>query len=410
MAKQRTFFRSLRGKVSLQMLIVSLVPILIVGGLVYNSMSSAEQSASDSLSESRAALEQDTIGANKAAQAWGLSVDMEKWIAERVGEVKSWARNRSIVEVAKSGEDTDRVAWSFLAREVAGFAFYDEAHVTDPSGGTLITTSFSAAYDEPANSSWQQAWDNGFYVSEVYLPDKGIKPPYLIDIAVRIEDYSGDDAFGVVVASVVVHPQGLNQEFTSKVRDSKILVWSRTGKLIADSGDVDRYLSGEWTWTEAEQNVVDMITNDTEVVDGNYVITDDFVAGYARAANKSASIQFPDFDGLGWMIMVEQPEREAFAALDSLEDLENDLEDSTSNMVFTLLVVLAAVFVVVMGGAFYMSRSITRPIAQLNDAAEKVSMGDLDVTVDVKSDDEIGDLAESFGRMVTAVRFLSEDD
>ena len=37
-------------------------------------------------------------------------------------------------------------------------------------------------------------------------------------------------------------------------------------------------------------------------------------------------------------------------------------------------------------------------------------MGDMDVAVDIKSKDEIGDLAESFNRMVVAVRFLSEDE
>ena len=60
--------------------------------------------------------------------------------------------------------------------------------------------------------------------------------------------------------------------------------------------------------------------------------------------------------------------------------------------------------------AFFLSRSIVRPIVQLSDAAEKVSMGDLAVNVEVKSNDEIGDLADSFGRMVTAYRFMAEDE
>ena len=410
MAKQRPFFRSLRGKVSLQMLIISLLPILIVGGLVYNSMSSAEQSASDSLDESRLALEQDTIGANKAAQAWSLSVDMEKWFAERISEVKSWARNRSVVQAARVSGDTNKDAWVFLGGEVQGTTFYENAYLYDSSGNTVTDTTFTRTEEESRSESWQRAWDNGFYVSEIYLPDDRFTPPYLIDVAVRVEDASEKTPLGVVVAVVVIHPQSWSQEFVSKVPDSRIVVWNRTEKIIADSGDVGRYLDEEWVWSGAEQSVVDLIKENAEIVDPGYVITDEFVAGYARAANESASIQFPEFDGLGWMVMVEQPEEEAFAALNSLEELEDDLEESTSNMVFTLIAVLIVVFIVALGVAFYVSRSITRPIAKLNDAAEKVSMGDLDVTVDVNSDDEIGDLAESFGRMVTAVRFLSEED
>ena len=41
--------------------------------------------------------------------------------------------------------------------------------------------------------------------------------------------------------------------------------------------------------------------------------------------------------------------------------------------------------------------------------ADKISKGEMDVTIDVKSKDEIGDLAKSFERMVAAVRFLSQD-
>lgn len=39
----------------------------------------------------------------------------------------------------------------------------------------------------------------------------------------------------------------------------------------------------------------------------------------------------------------------------------------------------------------------------------KTSMGDMTTNVQVKSDDEIGDLAESFGRLMAAYRFMVED-
>ena len=60
--------------------------------------------------------------------------------------------------------------------------------------------------------------------------------------------------------------------------------------------------------------------------------------------------------------------------------------------------------------ALLFARTLTGPINRLRQVAEKVSMGDMDVAVDIKSKDEIGDLAESFNRMVVAVRFLSEDE
>jgi HAMP domain-containing protein len=42
----------------------------------------------------------------------------------------------------------------------------------------------------------------------------------------------------------------------------------------------------------------------------------------------------------------------------------------------------------------------------LKEVAENVSMGNLQISVRRFSDDEIGDLADSFSRMVVAVRFF----
>jgi HAMP domain-containing protein len=61
--------------------------------------------------------------------------------------------------------------------------------------------------------------------------------------------------------------------------------------------------------------------------------------------------------------------------------------------------------------ALYLSYGITRPIKQLTDMANKVSQGDMDAKMpEIKSHDEIGDMAQSFGRMVASVKFLVADD
>ena len=60
--------------------------------------------------------------------------------------------------------------------------------------------------------------------------------------------------------------------------------------------------------------------------------------------------------------------------------------------------------------AWWLIRSVTRPVRRLAEAAEKVSMGDLDVEISIDSQDEIGDLAAAFERMVAAVRFFAAED
>jgi methyl-accepting chemotaxis protein len=53
----------------------------------------------------------------------------------------------------------------------------------------------------------------------------------------------------------------------------------------------------------------------------------------------------------------------------------------------------------------YFVMNIMRDINKLNMAAGKVSKGDLDVVVDVRRKDEVGELADSFSRMVASLKF-----
>ena len=409
MAKRRSFFKSLRGKVSLQMLIVSLVPILIAGGLVYNSMAGAEQSASNSVDESRNTLQQETVGANKAGLAWLLSYDMEKWLAERIDNVSSWARNEVVLNATRDVTDSDNSTRKFLGGEIADVPDFEDVYVTGLSG-ELVT---QVGYDQPDlksdEASWRLGKENGLYVSEVSLPEGGISRSYNLDIAVLVEDLTTGASLGVLVGVIEVHPLTLGQEYESKVWGNRIMVWNRVGKIIADTGNNERYLKETPNWTDAERQVTGKITDDALIIEPDYAITDDVVAGYARATNESVNRQIDGFDGLGWTVMVEQDADTAFAALDSLEELGKDLENNTSSTMITLVIIIIVVIIVVPGLAYYLSRGITNPIVQLNDAAEKISTGDMDVNVNVKSDDEIGDLAQSFGRMVASMKFMMED-
>ena len=53
-----------------------------------------------------------------------------------------------------------------------------------------------------------------------------------------------------------------------------------------------------------------------------------------------------------------------------------------------------------------LSTQILGPVNHLRDVAENVSLGNLDMAVRRYSEDEIGDLSDSFGRMVAAVKFF----
>jgi HAMP domain-containing protein len=73
----------------------------------------------------------------------------------------------------------------------------------------------------------------------------------------------------------------------------------------------------------------------------------------------------------------------------------------------TVFVLTLATLAIVVMWSFFLASSITRPITQLSEVARNVSMGDLrEANVEVTSNDEIGDLAASFNRMINSYRVL----
>jgi HAMP domain-containing protein len=90
------------------------------------------------------------------------------------------------------------------------------------------------------------------------------------------------------------------------------------------------------------------------------------------------------------------------ASLLSLEEIERTSTRSVALVVaFSVCGLIAGAIVGIM-----LFRAILNPVDHLKSVAENVSLGNLDVAVKRYSEDEIGDLADSFSRMVTAVKFF----
>lgn len=72
-------------------------------------------------------------------------------------------------------------------------------------------------------------------------------------------------------------------------------------------------------------------------------------------------------------------------------------------LVFLLLIALVIIFLATWFG-FHLARGITVPIQELAVATQSVAEGDLDVRLDVNSDDEVGSLVQSFNTMTSDLR------
>jgi len=92
-----------------------------------------------------------------------------------------------------------------------------------------------------------------------------------------------------------------------------------------------------------------------------------------------------------WAIIVEQDKDEILQQVNILRN-----SSIVIGLVVLLLAVLAAVFI---------ARSMSNPIVKLTKIADDISKGRLNVKIeDIKSKDEIGDLAKAFGRTIVSLK------
>src|SRR4030042_171470 len=87
-----------------------------------------------------------------------------------------------------------------------------------------------------------------------------------------------------------------------------------------------------------------------------------------------------------------------------------EMDDLKSSLTTQFIIAFVIVLVVAIALALGLTKVIVGPIRRLTDVANQVSQGKTDLTVpNIKSKDEIGDLAKSFSRMVVSIKFMMTD-
>lgn len=97
-----------------------------------------------------------------------------------------------------------------------------------------------------------------------------------------------------------------------------------------------------------------------------------------------------DYPGSGWFLITTQATERAFSPV---LDLRN------SFIVATILVLSVAIIAV-----FFVARTISKPITELKESADKISKGELDLKIKATAGDEIGDLALHLDNMRESIQ------
>lgn len=88
-----------------------------------------------------------------------------------------------------------------------------------------------------------------------------------------------------------------------------------------------------------------------------------------------------------------------------ITSLRNSQKTTLNHLLFQFVVLTVALIMLALFIAFYFAIRISKPIINLSNVAKKISGGDYDVRVNIKRNDELGDMANSFNSMA---EFISQ--
>ena len=121
----------------------------------------------------------------------------------------------------------------------------------------------------------------------------------------------------------------------------------------------------------------------------------------SNIGGEAVLLAYAPMPNLGWSLGIVTPLAELTAPADALA--AQTAMNATSILRLTVGLI-AFFFLAALIGVFLTNRRLTRPIADLVKGTEAVAAGDLDVTIPVTTQDELGRLAQSFNRMTAALR------
>jgi len=444
MAKFRS---SLRYKIGVLMLLLSLGPLVVVGVIVLRATFTQLTSFSDRLRETENALRVDVVGRNLTGAAADTSAEIDSYLLERIADVRRWSEDKIVIEAARQGslaaqqsglvglppgeikaqlqgllfvpitQTVFSPALSFVFRQTESAQTpFVEIIVTEASGVNVLVTRPVEQVAHAEEGWWQAARTQGVAgigVTDIHVDSTTNVP--VIGLALPIVDPDSKEVLGVIRALVRLTDlqRRLSQKGTSI--DADIRVFTSDGRLIADtasshSSDLILSETGNVVEQDFAPGLKALETRPgpegagfalVEGVNGRDIV------GYAHTSGSDfydAPAQLSGFVGFDWGVTVAQPERRALQVLASLIETGREFERLPTLLggLFGVVIVLAGAVSLV--GAILISGGISGPLIELSHMAQRVQGGDLAARVDVRSQDEVGILAGAFNTMTAGLR------
>ena len=294
-------------------------------------------------------------------------------IEQFIRQIEQQLSFAALPQLGAAGGDERRIEFLKLIRQVPAvtdIAQIDAAGREQLLASRLAMDVVGSQRDRSQEPAFKAARPGQTYFGPVYFRKE--TEPYMT-IAVK----AGGEAGSVTLAEVNLK---FIWDVVSRIRigeKGKAYVVDDTGHLVADPD-------------------IGLVLKKTDLSALDHVKAA-FAGGISQSARLAKDVSgnevltaFAPIDPLGWKVFVEQPVSEVYATLNA------------SILRTGLLILLGLAASVVASLAF--ARSMVRPIAVLQEGAQRIGAGDLEQKIEVHTGDELEALADQFNRMTTQLR------
>jgi methyl-accepting chemotaxis protein len=352
--KKKAYF-SLFAKIIFVMLLVSLIPMAIFWGVTYK--------------ENSVRIRNDTqLVMSLTAQ--GLENQVNSWIDNNIWVLKSAAKLPTVISMDRQNQEP------VLQQIQKKYPYIYLAFTVGPDGSN-VARSDDVPLKYYGDRQYFKDIIDGKKLSWQTLIGKTSKKPSLV-LAVPI--MSEDKLVGVMAA-------GMNVDEISK----HIAKWKK-GKtgfafLVDDKDKVVAHQVKQYVLKQKNLSSHPLVESFRK---GGWT-TKTFPF---KDENRKKYIGHIRGINYGWALAIQQEEQEVFASLKRIQKFA----------VILLILTIALVLLI----AWISARAVVTPIKKLTEVAERMSLGDLNMKINIPSKDEIGLLAQAIKRMQTSLRLAME--
>ena len=384
--------KSIRMKTILLFLILALIPLIVMRVVVYPK---AQRALQDSLIQNL-----ESVGHKQAELIKG-------WIEERKGDVRVFAENPFTILASRITMDDARF-WRLLryAHYIRYEYGYKEILISDAEGIVHVsTTKGKVGKSISGHEYFKKAMDGETFVSNIYPSNVPIENEFekletgIPTMIVSTPITDRNRIMGIACLRVDVNTiSGLMRSIKLGESGETYLI-NKQGYMISESRFIP-YLKKEGfikNRTSLELKLINPETGKltksvTECLKGHEGYDGE---GYLDYRGIKVIGFWKWVYELDWGIVAEIDYEEGYKAVNKLH-----------RNVSTIMIIVSIGILVL---AFFMGQRMSAPILYLTDATRKMASGDLSQSVKIDSEDEIGELANSFNIMTKTIKKRNEE-